>query len=627
MKQRKQGPLIQWLGFILAVAVLSACEEQTPLVLPDDTPSEAAVWCAETMPDRWDIEGVTSLTLSLCRRDTSYTLTLPVSMSADRTFQAPSQVQFARGEAEATLTLTFNPETLPYNVDYPLRFVLGDASTPAGTTGFLMTATRVYPWESRGKVWYREDLLTSVYDESAPTEYEVELEESKKNPGYYRLIAPYDGKYRYSRPGTWNNKETYYLEIHAENPRKVWIPRQPIGLDWGRGMASVASTVIEAGGTSRTAYGTLQDGVITFPANSIVITCQDGGSTYTCNTHSRFRVLLPGIPLVYDYNVDFEYEPYYMGTVVSALHARGTSSPGRYFQQQWSLNFAENLVYLDNYFGEGHGLAFHMDDAYHVTDVWNAQATGMSDSTGRELYVRVEDSRIIEYDSEHPYPVRVAIDLQLLAYDADGTVAEDLGVFTEICTLSRKINHVWDDLKGGTLQDYLGTWRVEARDWLHGGTISYRVSVADAGRNAAGERILTIRNLSGSNNAFNDVISAVYRNEAIYVSPQPLPDAGDGRSVSLYLFVPDLHRVLRRYELMGCICEDGCLVFLSMYGDVNLNGLYYAAPDAAGEPTTVLAVVHSLCGTRSRWPSYSVSSMVKIDDSSPEETVPNLDTE
>ncbi len=179
-----------------------------------------------------------------------------------------------------------------------------------GTNGYqTVTATAEYTtqknpevFKSLGKGTYTEDLLTTFF-EVENVSYEVEIEESVENPGKYRLINPYGEVYPYNEPGDWDDSNTYYLTINAENPDCVYIDAQALGFDWGYGMFgiySLAGNMIAAGKTedeviAAGAAGTLKDGVITFPVKTLFISManyQNGGWFYA-NQNGAFKVVLP----------------------------------------------------------------------------------------------------------------------------------------------------------------------------------------------------------------------------------------------------------------------------------------------------------------------------------------------
>ena len=145
-------------------------------------------------------------------------------------------------------------------------------------------------WTNLGKALYRDGFVSGWYNIEA-LEYEVDILENDQHKGYYRLVNPYGEAYGYNDPGDWDDTKDYYLEIHAENPEEVYIPYQDLGLAWGYGMFSIWSFADYNG----SAFGTLKDGVITFPENSLLVSMADynDGALYYANNNGAFRLELP----------------------------------------------------------------------------------------------------------------------------------------------------------------------------------------------------------------------------------------------------------------------------------------------------------------------------------------------
>ena len=166
------------------------------------------------------------------------------------------------------------------------------------------------PWQSIGIGLYTEDFVSSLFGVDNVT-YEVEIEENTENPGLYRMIYPYDGKFPYNEEGDWDASSIYNIEVNAEDPEGVYILPQNIGVDWGYGAMAIASMggYYLATGESYDELktegylGTLVDGVITLPvfereasdgSTSIFqgVTIM-GTSTYYGCSNGAFKLVLP----------------------------------------------------------------------------------------------------------------------------------------------------------------------------------------------------------------------------------------------------------------------------------------------------------------------------------------------
>ena len=157
-------------------------------------------------------------------------------------------------------------------------------------------------FKSLGTGLYTEDFLFGLFNELENVTYEVEIEESEDNPGKYRLVNPYGAAYPFNAEGDYDASQDYYMVIDAQDPASVYIPLQGVGCDWGYGereVYSLASYYLDNGKTAEEVkaagyFGTLADGVITFPESSLLITSSGLGEYYTGNTAGAFKVVLPG---------------------------------------------------------------------------------------------------------------------------------------------------------------------------------------------------------------------------------------------------------------------------------------------------------------------------------------------
>ena len=212
---------------------------------------------------------------------------------------------------------TIQPEAVSTILGAPASTVASATAKPMKTSANL---TEDYSWISLGTGQYREDLMTTFYSVENLT-YGVEIEEAEETPGLYRLVYPYGEAYPYNEvyiDGTadWDLTETYYMYIDATDPDSVWVYESYQGLDWGYGNILITSYVayyINYGGYEldylKSAipgyFGTLEDGVITMPAKSMLINMPEYSSSYYySNKNGLFAVALPGYEIK-DYTVDF----------------------------------------------------------------------------------------------------------------------------------------------------------------------------------------------------------------------------------------------------------------------------------------------------------------------------------
>lgn len=153
-------------------------------------------------------------------------------------------------------------------------------------------------FKSLGNATYTDDYIAGLFDVD-PVTYEVAIEESVDNPGKYRLVNAYGENFPYNETGDWDDSKDYYIVINAQDPECVYIELSPMGLNWGYDMSaySYAAYMLDNGKTVEEVkaaglFGTLVDGVITFPTKTLL--CVLDGSIYYANTNGAFKVVLPG---------------------------------------------------------------------------------------------------------------------------------------------------------------------------------------------------------------------------------------------------------------------------------------------------------------------------------------------
>ena len=176
----------------------------------------------------------------------------------------------------------------------------GGEAVASTSTSFKFEVGAPEVWNSLGIGLYTEGVLCELYGAPAIT-YEVEIEESQDRPGVYRLVNPYGEGFPYNDPGDWDDSKAYYIEVNAQDPDGVFIEQQASGLNWGDGefvIQSLGSYYIDNGydfDTVKNAglFGTLTDGVITFPAEGLLGTLIGYGGPFQLNTEGDTKIVLP----------------------------------------------------------------------------------------------------------------------------------------------------------------------------------------------------------------------------------------------------------------------------------------------------------------------------------------------
>ena len=166
----------------------------------------------------------------------------------------------------------------------------------AYSTGFeFWVAGDSNPWESLGYAVYTDDVILPLYGNPAMSYY-VEVLENKEQPGLFRLMDLCGPEYPFYSYGTY--KEGSYIEIDATDPEAVWIEGwQSTGFDLGKGVHEMTSMAwyqaTAQGATKEDAKeaglcGTYADGVITFPADGLLVAI--GDDAYYANRNAAFAL-------------------------------------------------------------------------------------------------------------------------------------------------------------------------------------------------------------------------------------------------------------------------------------------------------------------------------------------------
>ena len=156
-------------------------------------------------------------------------------------------------------------------------------------------------WKSIGMATYTEDCVTTYFNVENVS-YQVEVREKTDQPGLYRIINPYGAAYPYNEEGDYDTSKEYFIEIDATDPEGVYMPGiYGTGMNWGYGEFSISSLAYYYMATNGATFeevkdagycGVLADGVITFPAKSLLISLAEynGGNFYYANNNGAFRL-------------------------------------------------------------------------------------------------------------------------------------------------------------------------------------------------------------------------------------------------------------------------------------------------------------------------------------------------
>lgn len=238
--------------------------------------------------------------------DGDITVPVEITVSEEGIFNVP-ELKFVDGQTEANLLVTF--PNAAAGTEYSLTLEITDpeyALVYGANPTFLNYSVTIERYDLMGTATYREDILSTLFD-VPNAEWQCEVYTKETTPGIYYLKNLYTSLCPFNAPGDYVEEDVYFT-VNASDPGKVYVPAQPLGWDWGYGMAWAASLCQEAGFNVATgAYGSLVNGVITFPVQGLLFAMedyQDMGFFYA-NKNGLARIILPGAILT-DYTIALE---------------------------------------------------------------------------------------------------------------------------------------------------------------------------------------------------------------------------------------------------------------------------------------------------------------------------------
>ena len=399
------------LGVILVLAgmtTLFSCQDDAPDYIAAEKIDSEQVYFPNTNSSKIALSSVdNSYDIAIARVKTDESITVPLTITGENEhYNIPSSVSFAQGESTAYVKVTYDVEEIGFDTFSDLIISINEEYTSVyGNSKYSFNIGIPAPWKSLGEATYFDDLLNAFYGTGIP-EYKVEIQENLLQPGLFRLVNPYGEAYPHNDPGDWDDSQDWYLEINAEDPTAVYINVQESGMDWGDGMLSFGSVaglqmsrdgktleeVKEAGLT-----GTFENGVITFPVGSLVISeaGYNDGALYGTNGSGAFMVIMPGTVLA-----DYSIEVNYMGRFINLKDS--------------------NYVVADVTLGEdveSAKLALVLNDVTDA-DSFDAIVEGINDGTIEAIDIDKSGSYNISCEEDGDY-LLVAV-----SYDEDGDAKE-----------------------------------------------------------------------------------------------------------------------------------------------------------------------------------------------------------
>lgn len=305
---------------VAAVSALAACAQLE--YEPGSVPDGAQVYIPDDIPTKITITSESSnCELPIYRIDDSQEASYTVVVKdANKVFfvaeETEINVTFKAEQKRASVNIPLDWDVLEDGGQYSVVLTIKDESvrTQYGLYSKEFVLAVPEPFVLLGKATLHEDLLTTFFDVPLGQDWECEVYENAKKPGFLFFKNAFTSEYPFNDPGDYVTEDKYF-EVNVEDPEKVYVPYQGLGFDWGYGEFRVASFLSQYFGGTSDAWGTLKDGVISFPKNGILISMADyqNGGFYYSNGSGQFIIHLPGAILT-----DFSVEATYAGMYVNA---------------------------------------------------------------------------------------------------------------------------------------------------------------------------------------------------------------------------------------------------------------------------------------------------------------------
>ena len=312
--------ILSCLAALLTSLILSSCAQglEAELGSPDNDdcygvyfPAQKGTGDIHVGPD-----DPKTFTFQLRRTNTRGSLAVPVTIEASHMgIFTTTEVVFEEDAPTAEIKVHFPAIKLGVKYDCTLR-VEGDeyVSSYSKNASHLSFSVTCVKWNKligdKGETTglWRDGVFPEWFSVPNPNlEQQVVIEERDDLPGYYRIYDVYGATYMtnmFNMNASSICLEQNYTYIDATDPEKVWIPTFKTGIVMSAeyGEISIASYVVENkefDPSISSIYGTLKDGVITFPANSLQMHLALLG-WYPSNSFGLHRIILPGYRAIDD---------------------------------------------------------------------------------------------------------------------------------------------------------------------------------------------------------------------------------------------------------------------------------------------------------------------------------------
>lgn len=260
------------------------------------------------------------------------------------------------GSTQSTEMTASGEQLIPYEKDGVYTFVAVPYYKGEPKNAIYVTDELSYlqvDWKDVGTAFYTDGYLCDTEGISEQMGIgvettEVQVQESTKTPGLFRLVDPYGLNYRYSNEQNYDTSHRYYMEIDASDPDRVIIKnmedgcglifsalgRMQLWCNADRWITEGTYTKEEV--EQMNVYGKFKDKVITFPDGALCMKFMDVVDTwYWSNMSGTFKLVLPvGAGIDTPATVDEENAPAEYFTLEGVKISKGALRPGIYVKKQ-----------------------------------------------------------------------------------------------------------------------------------------------------------------------------------------------------------------------------------------------------------------------------------------------------
>lgn len=249
-------------------------------------------------------------TFRVSRKKTTDAITVPVKIQSETAeVFTVSELYFEEDASSAELNVYFPSAEMgkTYNCTLVIDDPLYASKYSSASTHLAFSVTRV-KWNKltgpNGEVYglFRDGVFRDWFGVSNPDyEKQIIIEERDDMPGFYRIFDLYDAVMMSGIFGSDLSSlciAQTYTYINAIDPEKVWIPTFKAGVmmmpEYGEiSIGSYVTDNKDFDASISSAYGKLEEGVITFPVGSIQMKMENMG-WYGANNSGNHRIIFPG---------------------------------------------------------------------------------------------------------------------------------------------------------------------------------------------------------------------------------------------------------------------------------------------------------------------------------------------